>query len=153
MKPLLYIFLVFGLTMCKSAQIENNTPFTINGASYNYWVGGQPGVSGIKIIINYQTNEEVSFDKIYFQKKEGTVELYEKEGKTFVIGRINTGKKRRVIVMDIDPKQEANNQPPTITKIPYDLEENEAMLVYTYKGKKRSYKITGIQKTETDFYP
>ena len=71
-----------------------------------------------------------------------------------MIGRINTGKKdRAAVVMNIDPKKEANNKPPSTGKIPYELEQNEAMLVYTYKGKKLTYKVSGIKKTKTDFYP
>ena len=154
MKSFFYLFLILGLTSCKSAKLENNPPFNVSGATYNYWVGGRPGVSGIKIIINYVSNEEVSFDKIYFQNMEGGLESYTKDDKTYLIGRINTGKKdRAAVVMNIDPKKEANNKPPSTGKIPYELEQNEAMLVYTYKGKKLTYKVSGIKKTKTDFYP
>ena len=70
MKTFIYLFILFGFTTCKSVHTEvSNHPFAINGASYNYWTGGRPGVSGIKVILNYTSDQKVTFDKIYFQKK------------------------------------------------------------------------------------
>ena len=155
MRILLSLILVLSLTSCKSTKIDdNNAPFKVNGATYNYWVGGQPGVSGIRVIINYTSTEDISFDKIYFQKKEGQMDEYKRDGKTFVIGRISTSKPRGSdLIMDADPKKEINNKPPQGSNIPFDLKENEAMIVYTYKGESYNLKITDIKKTDTDFYP
>lgn len=152
MKSVIYLFIVLGFTTCKSVKTEGNTSFKVNGATYNYWVGGQAGVSGIRVIINYTSDEEVTFDKIYFQKKEGTIENYLRDGKTFLVGRISTSKKRGGdLTMDIDPKEEMNNKLPE--KIPFELKENEAVIMYTYKGESHHYKITDIKKTQSDFYP
>jgi hypothetical protein len=154
MRTIAYLFIVLGFATCKSAQIDSNPPFNISGATYNYWTGGQPGASGIRVIINYTTTEEVSFEKIYFQKKEGEIDEYKRKGKTFIIGRINTSKPRgNELVMDIDPKKEMNNKPPQGATIPFELKENEAMIVYTYKGKSYNFKVTDIKQTESDFYP
>lgn len=153
MKPVLYLFIVLGFMNCKSVKSNENPPFTISGATYNYWVGGQPGVSGIKVIVNYTSDQEVTFDKIYFQKKEGTIENHLRDGKTFLIGRINTSKPRgEDLVLDIDPKKEMNNKIPE-KKIPFDLKENEAVIVYTYKGESHHYKVTNMKQTKSDFYP
>jgi hypothetical protein len=154
MRILVSLFLVLGLSSCKSTKTDSNPPFTISGATYNYWVGGQPGVSGIRVIINYTTTEDISFDKIYFQKKEGTIDEYQKDGKTFIIGRINTSKREgNELIMHADPKEEMKNKPPQGVTFPTGLKENDAMLVYTYKGKTYSFKVTDIKQTESDFYP
>ena len=153
MKPVIYLFIALGFMTCKSVNTESNPPFTINGSTYNYWVGGQPGVSGIRVIINYTSDQEVSFDKIYFQNKEGTIEKYEREGKIFLVGRINSSKPRNPdLVLDVDPKKEMNNKIPDV-KIPFELKENEAVIMYTYKGESHHFKVTNIKKTKTDFYP
>jgi len=151
MKPVIYLFFVLGFMTCKSVKTDSNPPFTITGATYNYWVGGQPGVSGTRVIINYTSDQEVTFDKIYFQKKEGTVENYLRDEKTFIIGRINTSTPRGDMTLDIDPKKEMNNKLPE--KIPFDLKENEAVIIYTYKGESHHYKVKNIKKTKSDFYP
>ena len=154
MRTLVYLFILLGLTTCKSAKIDDNPPFKISGATYNYWTGGQPGVSGIRVIINYITTEEVSFEKIYFQKKEGEIDEYKRDEKTFIIGRINTSKPRdKDLVMDVDPKKEMNNKPPQGATIPFELKDNEAMIVYRYKGKTYNYKVSNIKQTESDYYP
>lgn len=151
MKSVIYLFIVLGFTTCKTTKTNGNPPFAISGATYNYWAGGQAGVSGIKVIINYTSDQEVTFDKIYFQKKEGTVENHKREGKTFLIGRISTSKLRGDRILDIDPKKEMNNKLPE--KIPFDLKEDEAVIIYTYKGESHHYKVTNIKKTKSDFYP
>jgi hypothetical protein len=154
MRILLSLFVVLGLTSCKSTKTDSNPPFKISGATYNYWTGGQPGISGIRVIINYTTSEEITFDTIYFQKRKGEIDKYKREGKTFIIGRINTStREKNEVIMDADPKKEMNNKPPQGVTIPFDLKENEAMIVYTYKGKKHNFKVTNIKKTASDFYP
>jgi len=41
--------LLFSILSCKSSKFEKTLPFQIKKASYQHWVGGQPGVKGIKI--------------------------------------------------------------------------------------------------------
>ncbi|MFD2566912.1 hypothetical protein [Pseudotenacibaculum haliotis] len=158
MKTAIYLFMFIGLMTCKSAKIEKNPPFTISGATYNYWFGGQQGVSGIRVIISYETKaNDITFDKIYFAKKEGTITISKKEGKSYLIGQINTSKSRNEkgdLILDKDPTKEINNKLPEQTKkIPFELKENEAVIAYTYKGKQRFYKVTKMKQTKTDFYP
>ena len=153
MKSIIYLFVILGLTTCKSTKFDSKAPFKISGATYNYWVGGQPGVSGIRVIINYSTSEDISFEKIYFQQKEGIIDIYKREGKTFLIGRINTSKTRKNdLILDIDSKKEVDNKLPK-SKIPFKLTKNEAVISYVYKGKKSYYKIKNIKQTKSDFYP
>lgn len=154
MKFVIYTLMAIGLMTCKSIKPEGNPPFTLQEATYNDWVGGREGVSGIKILINYTSNQEVSFDKIYFQNKEGTLESNEKDGKTFLLGRIDTSTRRKDkdLTLDIDPKKEMNNPLPK-TKIPFELKENEAVILYTFKGESHHYKVKNLKKTKTEFYP
>lgn len=139
---------------CKSAKLDKKPPFKITGATYNNWVGGQPGASGIRVIIAYDTNEDVTFDKIYFHKKEGKIDAYKKEGKVYLVGHINTSKPRgNDLVLEEDPKKEVNNKLPEETTFPYELKDDEAIISYTHKGKVKFYKVKNIKQTKTDFYP
>lgn len=155
MKSIIYLFIVLGLTTCKSVKLDQTPPFTTTEATYNYWTGGQQGVSGIRVIMNYKDAAEgVSFQKIYFQNKEGEIETYKREGKTFLIGHINTSTPREQdLTLDFDPNKELNNKPPKEEKIPFVLKENEAVIVYTYKGESHHFKVKNIKKTKSDFFP
>ena len=55
------------------------------------------------------------------------------------------------IIMDADIIKEAQNTPPE--KIPFQLEENEAVISYTYKGSVQYYKISNIIKDEVIAFP
>jgi hypothetical protein len=154
MKSFFYLFIILGFTTCKSAKVDGNAPFQVTEATYNYWTGGQPGVSGIRIVVHYKdAKKDISLDKIYFQNKEGEIETYTKDNTTFFVGRINTSKPRGDdLILDIDPKKEMNNKLPK-EKIPFDLKENEAMVIYTYKGESHHFKIKNIKKTKSEYFP
>ena len=67
MKPLKIIallLLTLSFTQCKTMNFTKNPPFIVAGATYNNWVGGQPGVSGIKVIIGIDSANEITFDKL-----------------------------------------------------------------------------------------
>lgn len=154
MRSFLYCFLVISFFSCASTQSKQSHPFKISEPTYNLWVGGQPGVSGIRIIMPYKSTEEVEFKKIFFNNKEGEIELYKRKGKTYLIGNINTGKKRgKSLIINIDPKKEMENEVPQIVNPPIQLQKNEAALLYMYKGKEYHYKLVNLEKTESDFYP
>jgi len=148
--------LIFSLLLlsCASQKIDKNPPFTISDGSFNKWLGGQPGVSGIRIIMSYNSSKKVEFKKIYFNNKEGELELYNRKEKKYLIGSIKTGtRKGGSLILDIDPKKEMKNEAPNIVKPPINLKKNEAALVYIYKGKEYFYKVINLKKTDSDFYP
>ncbi len=154
MKYLIFLFLMVGLTNCASTSIDENLPFKISESSFSSWVGGQPGVRGIRIIMTYESSEEVDFQKIYFQNKEGEVEVYRRNGKSYLIGTIHTGKRKgNSLIIDIDPKNEMQNEVPKIVNPPIKINKNEAALLYVYKGKEYYYKVLKIKEKEFDFYP
>ena len=68
MKLGIYLMMIIGLTTCKTLKFEKNPPFKITAATYNNWVGGQQGVSGIRVIIGYTTTEKIDFKSIFFYK-------------------------------------------------------------------------------------
>jgi hypothetical protein len=131
---------------CKSAEFQKNPPFEVLEASYNNWAGGQPGVSGINVRIHYRTSQEVTFDSIYFQSKKGIIDSYNEEGKAFIIGRINNSRPK-VVAPDGAIKQK---NPEAI--IPFKLDDDEAVLVYTFNNTTYYYKVSKIKKTDDKFF-
>lgn len=153
MKNIIIAIAALFLVQCKSAQFEAKPPIKITGATYNNWVGGQPGVSGIRVIIGYEKQENIEFQKIYFAQKIGKVEAYVRKEKTFLVGHINTSSREKEdMILDKDPKKEVNNKLPE-TKFPFELKENEAVISYLKDGKIKYFKIKNIKQTKTDYYP
>ena len=154
MKYFICLFLIVGLYGCKSAKLEKHPPFQIIDPSYNNWVGGQPGISGIRIIMGYKSSEDIEFGKVYFQNKEGSLELYQREGKNYLIGDIRNGtRKQGDLILDIDPKQELKNSVPNIVEPPVELKSTEAAIVFIYKGKEYIFKVENLKQTPSDYYP
>ena len=145
--------LTFSFTNCGCAKFDKNPPFTITEANYNNWIGGQPGVSGTKIMIGYTSTKNIEFDSIFFINKATKVELYSNENKTFLIGHYSTSNtEKHNLVMDADTRKEINNKPPHQEKIPFELKENEAVISYKEDGKTNYFKIENVKKTKSDFY-
>lgn len=152
MKLGIYLITIFALTTCKTIKLEKESPFTVTGATYNNWVGGQQGVSGIRVIIGYTTTEKVDFKSIFFNDKEAKIEMKEREGKTYLFGYIDTStRKDDDLILDIDPKKETKNKLPQ--KLPFKLKENEAIVSYLDGKRMKFVKVSDLKRTATDFYP
>ena len=131
---------------CKSVEFQKNPPFEVLKVSYNHWAGGQPGVSGINIKIDYKTEFNVVFDSIYFQSRKGTIDSYTEGNDTFIIGRISTSSPKT-----ITPDNTTTSEQPK-EKFPFKLAEDEAVLLYTHNSKTFYYKISNIEETDTKFF-
>jgi hypothetical protein len=134
-------------------KFEKNPPFEITGVTYNNWVGGQQGVSGIRIIIGYTATQTPAFKSIFFYNKECTAEIRKKDGKTYLIGYIDTStREHKNRILEDDPKKEMKNELPE-KKFPFTLTENEAVISYMVGTQQKYVKVENLKKTETDFYP
>jgi hypothetical protein len=139
---------------CKSQIVENSAPFEIKEKSYFHWVGGKKGTQGTSIrIVGTTKSLNVSFSKVYFQNNEyGIVPLFSSDG--FVIEGDFSEFKEKDLILSKDPAEEYGNQPSKPKKkIPFDLEEDEAILVYSVNGLDGFYKITGVKKLEKVYRP
>lgn len=149
MKTIKLFFLLclsFSLSNCASVNpklITKNPPFSIEASSYNFWVGGLPGISGKRVILKVNATKEVVFESIYFQGLVEKIQLKTLNNKEYLLGDFNTS------------TREENKPINTISKeeFPFKLNENEAMLGFIHKGKRKYFKVLNIKKTETDFYP
>lgn len=132
-------------SQCKSTKFDTNPPFTITDASYNNWVGGQPGVKGMKVIIGYTANSDISFDQLYFAKRITKLEKHTKDGKTYLIGHYNTSENEMVIG---DKATKASKD-----TFPFELKTTEAVLSFKDGNMVKYVKIEKVKETKTDFYP
>lgn len=146
---------MMSFSQCDRSKFDKNSPIEISDSHYQSWVGGKPGSSGTLVtIIAKVSNKHMVFDSIYFHKKATKLETQIKEEKlTLIANFIERSYQDQDIVMSSDPKEEYGNKPPVlIKKIPFDLKNNEAIISYFIKEKKRYYKLTNIRKEKPIYY-
>lgn len=138
-------FLVFTLFLqCSSTQkLQENVSFKVEQPYFQKWVAGvKNGGSGINIFIpvtNLKTN--ITLDSLYFRGHKVLLETKPNNPNLF-IGRILTEANQNE---DFSPKAEA--------EIPFDLKENEAVIIYTENDKKKYYKIENIKEKQAEYFP
>ena len=90
MKLGISLFIIIGLATCNSLKLEKNPVFKIIGGTYNNWVGGQPGISGIRMVIEYESAKKIDFKGIYFSNKYTKAELKQEKNKMYVVAHFDT---------------------------------------------------------------
>lgn len=161
MKTILTLFssiLIMALfTQCGSAQFDKNPPFTINKAYYQDWVGGRPDSKGTIVTIEFSdaAAKDVSFDSIFFKNKKVKAEHTISDYKNVLSANfILISYEDKNIIMHSDPTKEFGNKAPKkLENTPFKLSDNECVISYIIKEKKRYFKIENLIKEKTIYYP
>ena len=151
----LFSFVLFLIMIgCKSQNLETSAPFEIGEKTYFYWVGGQKGTQGTTITLEGETtSSNISFSKVYFQNHEYDV-VPQFNGNDFVIAATMSEFHKADRIMSGDPVAEYGNRPPQIPKkIPFDLKNDEAVILYSVNGQESYHKISEVKKLETIYRP
>lgn len=146
---------VFILVQCSCVKptFQENPPFTITESHFQEWIGGQPGVSGTSVhILLSAIDENVQPDSLFFNQSKAKIDI-----KTAEKGHLWVANFRKSAPRDInmhgEPKEEYGNTPPKMEEFPFELAKDEAVIGYYTKEKKAYFKIIGLQKKETLFFP
>jgi len=151
---LLAFFLLFLSSGCKTNVVQKKVPFSIDEKTYFQWVGGKQGTRGTTIrITGFTTSLNLSFSKIYFQNREFDV-VPQFNGNDFVLEATFSEFIPPDRVMSSNPLDEYGNTPPKTGKsIPFELEKDEAVIVYAVSGAESYIKVGDIKKLETQYRP
>lgn len=145
----------FVLIQCSCVKpiFQKNPPFTITESHFQEWIGGQPGVSGTSVHILLSTiDENVQPDSLFFNQSKAKIDIKTAEKGYLWVANFRKSAPRD-INMHSEPKEEYGNTPPKMEVFPFELARDEAVISYYTKGKKAYYKIIGLQKKETLFFP
>ncbi|WP_439130786.1 hypothetical protein [Polaribacter sp.] len=156
MKTLKILSLFIAITnfsQCGSLQFDEKPPFKITNAVYENWTGGQPGVQGTNVKINYTTKEDIDFENVYFRNKVTNLQTKKATSGKLVIGYFKTSTKQNEVAIDNNPTKEINNPVPVIQKFPFKLHENDAIISYRINGKLKYYKIKSLKKEKSISFP
>ena len=146
--------IIISFSLCKSINIEKEAPFQLEKSAYNSWVGGQPGVKGIQLVIALKENSTIAFDSLFFHKKATKVEINMVGEKMLLIGHFNTSSRLNSdLILDINVAKEIKNSVPELKKFPFELKDNEAVLSYRLGGKTNYFKIKNIENSKPIFFP
>lgn len=136
-------FTFFG---CCVSKAQNNHPFKVLEATYAKTVSDQPDsvVTTLKIIIN---NPEIQLESVYFRNHKAPLKRVESTENSLFSGSFTTSTIPHDYILDSDPKQEFGNKPSvTVSKLPIEIKENEAVVSYFYKDNINYYKILEVKE-------
>lgn len=144
-----FLFLVLlGLSGCKSQDGGSSAPFSIDEKTYFHWLSEQDGKTGISIRITGTTKtRNISFSKVFFQNHAYEV-VPEFRGERFVLAG-EYSESRPEMKLHADPRGEYGNPAPPVGKgIPFDLAQDEAVILYTVSGQEAFFKVSGMHRLE-----
>jgi hypothetical protein len=88
--------------------------------------------------------ERVELNSVYFRGRKAALELHPERPGVYM-ANFDTGKPD--IIMHEDPREEYGNKVPEAPeKVPFELDEDEAVIVFTENNTTKFYKITGIEQ-------
>ncbi|MCF6350136.1 MAG: hypothetical protein L3J23_03775 [Flavobacteriaceae bacterium] len=154
MKTIIPILLL-AILSCKSSKFEKKLPFKIKKATFQHWVGGQPGVKGIKIAFELQNLEKgIVFHHIYFKNTKEKLYLRNATKNTLLTANINTANRENIdVIIHRDASKEYGNKLPKVkSDFLFELKENECVISYLINEKEKFYKITLIEEKHA-FFP
>jgi hypothetical protein len=151
-KLIALICIAFSFSQCSTLKLTETAPFTITGASYHNWVGGQPGVSGINLLIGIENPSKISIKSIYFKNRIHNSRLENRKGKEYLAVKISTSKRDDVVRTRERPSKKLKKVIEVEKDIPFILASNEAVIKYMVGKKTFYYKVSKIKKTDTIFY-
>ncbi|MDX1829635.1 MAG: hypothetical protein R3342_08825 [Lutibacter sp.] len=141
------LFFCCGATKDKTMYaLQKKPPFKVINAEVSDWVGGQPGVRGLKVSISID-NKNIKLDSLYFRNQKTALELLVNSNPSTYIGIFVTSKGINDYIIDKDSTKEFGNSPKSTSKnIPFKINDNEAVVSYKNQTKRYYYKISKIKK-------
>lgn len=149
---IILLFFLSGITTSFSQVVISKYFDTkIQKVYYQNWVAGvRGGGGGTNFFIEFKEKLSKDFvlNQLYFRSNKG--KITKSTDNVYFTNQVrNINRREQEEITD-----DANiSQKEEITKIPFPISENEAILEYTYKNMKRYYKISKIEEKEMLMYP
>ena len=151
----LLFIVVASFSQCSSAKnAQESSSLEIIQAYCQRWIGGvEGGGSGLNIFIQTMDNS-IRLDSVYFRGKGAKFET-KPQSETLYIGRFMSDfNQKKDMIMTSEPKGEFGNEAPQVlTKIPFELKDNECMVSYQKNGSTIYFKIENVVEKELIPYP
>ena len=137
-----------AFSQCSSQKLVKTPPFVLGEVMAEEWVeAGENGASGTHLFIPVEEGKAIPLDSVYFRGKAEKLEKIQRDSYLVYIGRFkNKTDGQEDMILHADPEKEFGNKPPELgKKIPFELEDDEAVVSFMEKGKTKYYKIEDIK--------
>lgn len=147
-----FILLIFVFTQCKTQteKVNNKVPFQIETKTFqNYHIASQ-AKRGIKIHLRGTVEgASVYFETIFFRNREIKPNT-SFTGKIFDIRAdiLDPSSYKDNLNMSKNPQGEYGNPIPDRSKSPFDLNDDELVLLYNVNGKQFYHKVSNLRALE-----
>ena len=152
----LFILFLFSILFyqCNTSKIifQEKPEFDILEVFSQGFVGGQPGNAGINVVINVENSEDIIPDSLYFQQRVAALEVKPYEKGVLWVARFQHITRSEPNLNE-NPNGDLTAEVPIMENFPFDLQNNEAVLLYHKNNTALYYKIINIKQKETIFFP
>lgn len=140
------LFTLMSLSNCANGKkLQEEAPVALQEAYYLLH-RAQDESNATRLNLYIPTGDlgqnEIELDSVYFRGR--SAELVSNANPAGYVAYFEISGKDRDLVMHVDPKEEFGNKAPILEKIPFELKNDEAVVVYTHNGKKAYFKIDNI---------
>ena len=144
-----FFLLVFSFCSITKETTKETHPFKVTNATFNTWVGGQPGVKEIKVVI-MTDNPEIALDSVFFRNMKTSLKADINAKFTTFVGIFTDPNNKKDYILHENPLNEYGNTPVNKSiKTPFILKENEAVVSYLLGNKTYYYKIDKVEEIKS----
>jgi hypothetical protein len=133
MKKIISLLFLLAIACNSKDALQQEFPMPIS----NYYYSTKGNQTLFKIELSQPLSGDIQLLNIYFRNQKAAVTEISKNTFEATFNKPD-------LVMDVDPKEEAVNQPPIIKEIPFQLKPTEAVLEYKHKGKTKRYLFSNV---------
>lgn len=144
------VLLLLGFSQCSSQKLVKNPPFVLGEVTAEALIGPEENKRvGTHLFIPVEEGKEIILDSVYFRGKVVQLEKVQRDSYLVYIGKFkNETNAQEDMILHEDPRKEFGNRPPKLRKkIPFELEDDEAVVSFTEKEKTKYYKIGHIKES------
>lgn len=156
-----YLKLILGglvlvaLQSCgNSKKSQKNGPIDLQQAFYIYSEKDNlrgAGMLELYLPVEAQIHPNIELDSVYFRGRGVALEKLSDETLIYVGRFPMLGTEKPDRIMSSDPRDEYGNKPPVVlTKLPFELEQDQALVTYKKDGESNYFKVVGIEERKLD---
>jgi hypothetical protein len=152
--PLIFSVFILIFCQCKSSKVtfQKNPDFEISEAYAQGFVGGMPGNSGTNVVIQVLPIENIIPDSLYYQNRVSNIDVKPGDNGVLWVARFQKITRKEINIAN-ETTEDVSIDVPEMENFPFELEKNEAVLLYYQNNTAYYYKIEGIKIKDTIYYP
>lgn len=154
LKLILGGLVLIALQSCgNSKKSQKNGPIDLQQAFYTYTDKEASGPRRLELYlpVNAQIRPDVELDSVFFRGRGVPLEKLSGDSLIYVARFSLSSGEKSDRIMSADPRDEYGNKPPVVlSKLPFELERDQAVITYKKDGETNYFKVVGIEERKMD---